>query len=295
MVLWGHANSQGCSSLWAVPRASTVSLSPAWKIKVAYQISIIQQIGLGQLRVLKSLWRQLSCLHPQIYQVDAEDKRLKIYLCSVEKVKAEGLRRSSQKRSTLLRFSGETSGWAWFSWVWEGGGTIRANRFKMCRNSGNGNPKTECVVRIGPWGCLCGCGIRSCGGPRDGISEMAPCHPYVSPRAPLWLRSRPWCHSPQPSCLPKGVTKKRREASDPPACWEMPAAGRLCTGEPWSLPGKVLPAWHSSEHHRRRHCWQQTLRSTVLKLRVAVIQNQALSLKGGLLGPALQCKGVFIA
>lgn len=150
-----------------------------------------------------------------------------------------------------------------------GVGTIRANRFKMCRNSGNGNPKTECAVKNGPWGCLCDCGIRSCGGPRDGISEMAPCHPYVSPRAALWLQSWPWCQSPQPSCLAKGVPKKGERHLN------LLHAGRClqqgdCIGEPWSLPGKVVPAWHSSEHHRRWHCWQQTLRSTVLKLRVAV-------------------------
>lgn len=69
---------------------------------------------------------------------------------------------------------------------------------------------------------------------------MAPCHPRVSPRVPLRLRSWPWCESPQPSCLATGVRKKGEGHLILLHAGEMPAAGRLCTGEPWSLPGKVL-------------------------------------------------------
>lgn len=127
-----------------------------------------------------------------------------------------------------------------------------------------GTLKTGSIVRNGPWGCLCDCGIRNCGGPRDGISEMVPRHLCVSPRVPLGLWSWPWCESPQLSCLAKGVRKKGQASG--PACWEVPATGRLCIGVPWSLLERYSPSWHSSKHHRKWYCWQQTLPNTILKI-----------------------------
>lgn len=124
--------------------------------------------------------------------------------------------------------------------------------------------KTESVflfwVRNGSWGYLCDCGI----GPLVAPEMASHRWPLIIPvSVPLWLQSCPWCESPWPSRLAKGVRKKGERHLSLLHAGRCLQQGGSTFGSPApclerSLPGPCLERcssdWHSSEHHRSWYC-----------------------------------------
>lgn len=146
------------------------------------------------------------------------------------KCRAEGLGRGAQKRTMLLRSSGEASRW---TWVWARAGKTRGTRFQEVETAVMGVllpvPKKH-VCMNGPEGCMCH-DVRICYSPGGGSSGQWLLLVIVSAPGALVAPKLTvvW--------VPRG--KKARGCLVLLHTGKISARGRLGTDKPQFLPGKV--------------------------------------------------------